>query len=88
MPEPEAAGVSEAGRAKGGKRRNRHVGRGEDRRWGIARRGRPAMRQRGAGARRGYEAGGTGTGTGTLNGRLRILPARSFPRAAALIYKA
>lgn len=53
MPEPEAAGVSEAGRAA-----------------------------------RGNEAGGPGTGTGTLNGRLRILPARSFPRAAALIYKA
>ena len=40
------------------------------------------------GAVRGYEAGGPGTGTGTLNGRFRILPARSFPRAAALIYKA
>ena len=40
------------------------------------------------GAARGYEAGGPGTGTGTLNGRFRILPARSFPRAAALIYKA
>ena len=40
------------------------------------------------GTARGYEAGGTGTGTFTLNGRLRILPARSFPRAAALIYKA
>ena len=53
MPEPEAAGVSEAGRGSGGN-----------------------------------EADGTGTGTGTLNGRLRILPARSFPRAAALIYKA
>ena len=40
------------------------------------------------GAARGYEAGGPGTGTGTLNGRFRILPARSFLRAAALIYKA
>ena len=40
------------------------------------------------GAARGYEADGPGTGTGTLNGRFRILPARSFPRAAALIYKA
>ena len=39
------------------------------------------------GAARGYEAGGPGTGTGTLNGRFRILPARSFLRAAALIYK-
>ena len=40
------------------------------------------------GAARGYEAGGPGPGTGTLNGRFRILPARSFLRAAALIYKA
>ena len=40
------------------------------------------------GAVRGYEAGGPGTGTCTLNGRFRILPARSFLRAAALIYKA
>ncbi len=40
------------------------------------------------GAVRGYETGGPGTGTGTLNGRFRILPARSFLRAAALIYKA
>ena len=39
------------------------------------------------GAARGYEAGGPGTGTGTLNGRFRILPARSFLRAAALYIK-
>lgn len=62
MPEPEEAGVSEAGRGSGG---NEAGGKGSG----------------------GNEAGGPGTGTGTLNGRLRILPARSFPRAAALIYK-